>query len=721
MRANKKLLYFSLNPHSTKAFYDYVARTFQDRRNSFNTCAVDVNKPFRHASELAVYLDQQQDLGNLDLGNLYVIIDYLSFYNCHLDDYIDDEQNEMAPKDKIIVTEDIKKKEIFSVSQASEIIAKTILQYPEVMFLFDESWQERNADKEKKKDDIDFTDFIFYKGSDCVSYVFKEYHQYRVYDKTPFAFVRRSWDNLYDGSNLRFAIKRYIYEDLKVKRYNFSAVQNSRRDNLALCVEEEHAQNRFNSYALYANGFRVLPISSSQDLKDLNINFKFTTSTIIVRDYDLQFPDEDTVIKDKKEMGGEPLKINLVDYIRGAKFVSDLAKDNLYNNRWIVLTSEDEKYNYWSLLLNYPIFFISKGGLGLSIIGSARQYEKKRKQLLTKQFKQLKKTDEAVEGRDSIIEIIKNQIEENAQHKNNVFLNGTTEQIVRGIEKPVSGVYLPFHTFEKVKERFNSFGNPNLIIKDHVLKMLRLCEDKKEKKHMKNYLRHEYKTYLFLHLTVALKNEYAMWRCPLSKPEEDKIKEADRLDRIDKIIKADRLDKHQRWTITTDRQGHNHGVPLALYDLAQNMIARASDYYKREKYIKSAIVSSEAIEVLNGFHEALVLEAYHILAISENAVAMNTIGGNEEDLSLDANFRISKIVSEVERLMDREGKYRRKYRYNVLNQIFSDCRAYCKEKKHFESENRFISAIAHINEGYSYKDIILDIIEIWKIWYSNLR
>ena len=100
---------------------------------------------------------------------------------------------------------------------------------------------------------------------------------------------------------------------------------------------------------------------------------------------------------------------------------------------------------------------------------------------------------------------------------------------------------------------------------------------------------------------------------------------------------------------------------------------------------------------------------------------MNTIGGNEEDLSLDANFRISKIASEVERLMDRAGNYRRKYRYNVLNQIFSDCRAFCKEKKHFESENRFISAIAHINEGYTYKDIILAIIEIGEMWYSNFQ
>ena len=705
MGTNKKLLYFSLNPLSTRAFLDYIDRTFQDRRNSFRICAIDEKKPFRHASELAMYLDQQQDL-----GYFYVIIDYLSFYNCHLDDYVDEEHHEREKKDEITITEKKKKKKTFSVSQASEIIAKTILQYPEVLFLFDESWQGKITDEEKNKEDIDFTDFIFYKGGDFGSSVFTKYHQYSVCNETPFAFIRRNWDNLYDGSNLRFAIKRYIYEHLKVKRYNFSAVQNSRSENLALCVEEEHAQNRFNSYALYANGFRVLPISSSQDLKDVNLSE--ISPSIVVRDYDLQFPDENTEIKDEKEIGGESRNINLVDFIRGAKFVSDLSENNLFNNRWYVLTSEDNKFNYWSSLLNHPVFFISKGGHGISIIGSARQYIKERKQLLVKQLKQLMKADEAVKGKKDIIEIIEKQTTEASQDKNNVFLNGTTEQIVRGIEKPVSGVYLPFHTFEEVKERFNSFGDSELVINNHILKMLKHCKDKKEKKQMKAYLRNEYKTYLDLHLIAALRNEYVMWRCPLSKSEEQVS--------IDKIIEADRQDKHQRWTITTERQNHNHGVPLDLYDLAKNMIARASDYYKREKFIKSAIVSSEVIEVLNGFHEALVLEAYHILAISENAIAMNTIGGNEEDLSLDANFRISKIASEVERLMDRAGNYRRKYRYNVLNQIFSDCRAFCKEKKHFESENRFISAIAHINEGYTYKDIILAIFEIGKMWYSNL-
>ena len=174
------------------------------------------------------------------------------------------------------------------------------------------------------------------------------------------------------------------------------------------------------------------------------------------------------------------------------------------------------------------------------------------------------------------------------------------------------------------------------------------------------------------------------------------------------------------------------------------MIERARYYYNGGKYIRSAIISSEVIEILNGFHEALVLQAYHILAISENAIAMNTIGGNEEELSQDAEFRISKIACEVGRLMDRqregrklfrfdifnnligkwmdiEGEDRRKLKYNVLNQIFSECRSFCKEKEHFDSENRFISAMAHVNEGYKYTDILLDIKAIAQKWMSNIR
>ena len=156
------------------------------------------------------------------------------------------------------------------------------------------------------------------------------------------------------------------------------------------------------------------------------------------------------------------------------------------------------------------------------------------------------------------------------------------------------------------------------------------------------------------------------------------------------------------------------------------MVDRAWKYYYEDKrYIHAAVLAQETIEVLNGFHEALLLKAYHILAVSENAIAMNTIGGDEEALKNDAIFRISKIDYEIERILRRPkengngNEDRREFKYNILNQIFSDCRKICKEKEHFAAEDCFISAMAHVNEGFTPLDIWHEFMRIIKKSWNN--
>ena len=156
------------------------------------------------------------------------------------------------------------------------------------------------------------------------------------------------------------------------------------------------------------------------------------------------------------------------------------------------------------------------------------------------------------------------------------------------------------------------------------------------------------------------------------------------------------------------------------------MISRASEYYGNGRFIKAAVISSEAIEVLNGFHEALMLQAYHILATSENAIAMNTIGGSESALAKDAKFRIKKIEHDVDRMLARSQKDRRDLKYNILNQIFIDCRSHCQAKEHFMAEDCFISALAHVNEGFTLCDIGHEILNIlrairnsWEAYFSE--
>lgn len=743
MSTNKKLLYFSLNPRSTKAFQDYIARTFQDRRNAFRTSSVDEKKPFRHASDLTLFLEEQSNL-----GYFYVIIDYSSFYNCHLDDPTDVEIKENK---RIAVPTSIKGLKNFSVKEASDIIARTILRFPEVMFLFDESWR-------IKEDDVDFTDFLFYDGCDVVPSVYKKYHQYSVKHDQPFAFIERNWDNLFDGSNLRFAIKRYIYGQLCVSRYNFSAVQDSRKDFLAFCIEEEHSQIRFNSYALYTNGFRVLPISSAQDLKEFNSYLKNPqlkeklTPSIVVRDYDLQFADEKTDDKHKETIDGCEVEINVIDDIRGVKFF-DTSECPIYQGRWHVLKYDSkDKYDYWSSILEHPVYFISKGGHGIRVAELDKHFEKSRKKLIERQSKQLKKEKKKLEGKcedkdkEKLKELLYLQIKNiddnklttspQGEKREPVFLNGTTEQIVRGIEKPISGVYLPFHSFREVKERYQSFGVVKLIIKKEALCLSERCENIKDKRTAKKYLLRKYRAFFEDHIRFEWRISRILGYSPF-KRRVNKRKEQN--SSLEEYIKKEAKNKKQEWVISTERENHNHGVPLDLYDLAKSMLGRATDYYQHGNYIKAAVLAGEIIEVLNGFHEALTLQAYHIQAISENAIAMNVIGGSEMALKEDTVFRIRKIKSEIDRILSRTNNEsetdasqfntlktlwnrlfndakgeRRELKYNILNQIFSDCRKVCKDKEYFGAEDCFISAMAYVNEGFTPWDICYDVNILWK-------
>ena len=754
MRTNKKLLYFSLNPRSTKAFQDYIARTFQDRRNAFRICSIDEKKPFRHASDLTLFLEEQSNL-----GYFYVIIDYSSFYNCHLDDYnchLEDQTDEEKENKNIQIPVPSKIKELkdFTVKEASDIITRTILRFPEVMFLFDESWNE--------KKDVDFTDFLFYDGCDDISSIYKKYHQYCVKDHQPFAFVERNWDNLYDGSNLRYAIKRYIYGQLCVSRYNFSAVQDSRKEFLSFCIEEEHSQIRFNSYALYTNGFRVLPISSAQDLRDYNLYLEddklkgILSPSIVVRDYDLQFADEKTEDKHEEIIDGCKVEINVIDDIRGVKFF-DSPDCRLYQGRWHVLKYNDseEKYDYWSSFLEHPVYFISKGGHGINIAETDIFLEKDRKQLIAKQRKQLVKerkytkvplrgildelrttgklNDDRQKQKDVLFDKrrdLKKQIKNIDCNKcsfdrKTVFLDGTTEQIVRGIEKPISGVYLPFHSFSEVKERYQSMGLTKQIIEKDALELAEKCENKEDKRKVKDFILRKYGPFFEDHIPFVWKICRKINTFPLKKKKQNNS--------IDEHIKNEERSKKQDWVISTERENHDHGVPLDLYDLAKSMLGRATDYYQHKNYIKAAVLAGEIMEVLNGFHEALTLQAYHIQAISENAIAMNVIGGSEMMLKEDTVFRIKKIRNEIDRILSRSnndnkteaGQFntlkalwnrlfndakaeRRELKYNILNQIFSDCRKVCKDKEYFGAEDCFISAMAYVNEGFTF----------WDIWYD---
>ena len=762
------VFYFSLNSESVDSFYDYNDKNRACELLSFRLFSREKTKGFKHASNLVAFLGEKERGFSLPR---YVIVDYLSL---------------CSPKTNY------KEDSIFC---SRELILRTILNYPDIYFLFDET-------RSSYEEDFCFLDFLYpQKSDDSKNIILKDYHTFKATEdifKT-YEVITRGRDNLFDGTNLRYTSRQYIHNVLKVNRYNFSLFQNSRRDSLALCVEEEYSQNRTNSYALYANGFRVLPIVTASELKNIN-NCKSIVPDLIIRDFDLQFSDAvgDSVsyINNNKETDDNNVKkykINEVDYIRGAKFC-DKDEDNNpppsdYEGKWYV----PEVNQYWNNLKRIPTFFISKGVKGIEFF----------------------KTNSGLKN------ILNNEIE-----STEIFKDKVKKQYVRGLIKPVSGIYYSFQFFEKIRERYKSFeilNKPSSIMLEASSINVELLEkpnkgregkpetDKEpamkffmEKYKIKPYhslyrhlwflfrrrglkildeklkkidcegivngnktimeLKRIIKDYLKKRFHLCCIFEKRNFSMPGGESEQSdsggnhgdnnssivkelksyikdflKMKFPRAYRRISSFIKKtyfivaankmivinesyweeDKKIKNQEWFIDTSRKNHDHGVPLNVYDLVQSMLFRAKIFYNNGRYIKAAVISSETIELLNGFHESLMLRAYYYLAISENAIAMNTTGGSEFELVEDTKIRINKIQKEIDRILDRpivEGESfteRRELKYDILNQIFSECRKYCREKEYFGPENCFISALAHVNEGYSPNDIWYEIRTIW--------
>ena len=170
-------------------------------------------------------------------------------------------------------------------------------------------------------------------------------------------------DNTFDASNLRYALKFRKYLSLKVDHNrNFVRMQASRQRHLAICIDEDTRQNFLNSYILYANGFRVLPITTRKELALINRPGFLKGKGLVLRDFDLQFEDED----------GES-----VDEIRGYKYCTEADLEAMRNRggkaashyklHWNDFTSafEGRENRYWSHLYasaaTYPIYFATTG------------------------------------------------------------------------------------------------------------------------------------------------------------------------------------------------------------------------------------------------------------------------------------------------------------------------------------------------------------------------
>lgn len=606
-----KLLYFSLDKETRKSFHQYAEKSRAVYEHSFQL--VDKNSElcdYGHASDLMVileHIDQHEDL-----GHFFVIIDYLSLF----------------------CDENKSNKEFDSPQKASDIIRRAILKYPDILFLFDESGAVKKNDS--GKDQYDFLDFLFnckgipkdkdYPAPNCIR---KELHQFNVRDNSdPFFFISRARDNLFDGSNLRYFVKQFLYNEFRFARRNFRFEQRSRAEHLAFCVEKEASQNKFNSYALYANGFRVTQVLSAEELKFLNEKcptddtnsekqgvsksensnaetfIEFARPDIIVRDFDLQFNVIDTSNKtekysidksednsDKSENNSICFEINEIDKIRGAKFFDKESFCKQSKPEPDKVCVDDSLVGKWKKIEDNNPYWSN-----IEVFGSPAKFCGR----LSKHFS----TYYITKKEDNIV----------ISHSQKKHISRSGKKLkLPGLIKPVSGIYTSFRQFTEVQER-----------------------------------------------VISIRNK-----------------------------------EDETYSICTKRKNHDHSRPLDVYDLAKSMIERAERCYTNENYVRSAVIASEAIEVMNGFHTSLTLKAYSIKSKAENAIAIDILGGSEKELCEDACVRIEMIKKDVARLLSSN----KGQSINVLSQIYSDCRNYCKEKEHFDSEDIFLDAMAKLNEG----------------------
>ena len=334
-----KLLYFSLMPERTEAFWKWVGD------GSARSLAYTRNAPFQrlkepdfsHAADLRNLLDDYD--GNLQ--SLHVIIDIAS---------IPDRQ--------------------------VEHIRSIITEYPETPFRFDRRAGadegsllrklfppqeiQRDVSTRHDREEILATWQEVLAGIDT-SLVEFSWEENDDEDEVLIARIICGLDNTFDASNLRYAIKFRKYLSLKVDHNrNFVRMQESRKENLAICIDEDTRQNFLNSYILYANGFRVLPVTTRQELARIDRPGFLKGKGVVLRDFDLQFEDED----------GES-----VDEIRGYKYCTEEDLDAIRNRggkaaahyklHWNDFTArfEGRENRYWANVYgsDYPIYFATTG------------------------------------------------------------------------------------------------------------------------------------------------------------------------------------------------------------------------------------------------------------------------------------------------------------------------------------------------------------------------
>ncbi|HZW40317.1 MAG TPA: hypothetical protein VFF33_13545 [Ignavibacteriaceae bacterium] len=435
-----------------------------------------------------------------------------------------------------------------------ELLLRFILLYPEIKVIFLTS-----------ENNLDFLDsFIEEKDFSAALH----YNHIFSFDdlRASFELGVAGQSNMFDFSGLRTIVKEnIILDEIKAQKDNFDCLHKSRKELLAFTVDEENRQAYFNAYTLYRYGFRVMPIISFRQLENIkkfvseNSRTNFDQKLLIIRDWDLQFEDYDS-------MGDK----NILAQLRELNYDVE-AKKWIRNN------------SFWKDFTGCCFYFVTR-------------YSKNPDKDQPKPNCKLLKLDTA----------------------HYFFENNDKECTLIGLPKPIGGMT----QILDILELFYNF-------------LSKRKNDGSSKKGQK--------------ITHNLYNDF--WNNFFLNEEHMNVR----------------------------RQDHGHAISPKILHLAESMINRAQKYYDQKMFMTAALLSQEAMEILNGFHFLEMLKALYLRTVAETQLEAELIGISDNPDNVHIKFR--EVKSLAKRICwNNDEAYR-----NLLNQLAIDLRHIYMDKELLES------------------------------------
>lgn len=588
-----QVLFATINPTTASVLNEHVIEKIHQKEFRCKAYLVDKKVFYIKTDTRELLYELEVIHSKNDLSNTILIIDYDSLY----EDFIS-----LKSLDETRISP----------------IAELFLSYPELKI-----WIYKEGDKKRRlfgyeDEDTGRYPFII-KNSEDLKNMGEDIHAYQ---------------QLFDPSGIRAFLRDKLTRQLiKFKQDNYDKLHKSRKNNIAIVVDEEQYHTNLWGYALYDFGYSVIPVNYEKELIETkNILYPdqnqktaiYKYKPLIIRDFDLQFPDlrmsgrklceecikpdedKDSVCGDsnmyafrgvykQKENGKKKLISDKGPEIDGY-LLHDCRKViwGTFHDATTYVITQNTPYYPFSKLQNGMVLTKPDESTFFSRVGKRLQrciFRKRMYDLINKTTKKDTYAERMLVQRSGLL----------FQKANNKSKHGGKYYLV-GLSKEIEGMYDLLN--------MPAYGNDrNNIIKQ----------------------------------TYQNSRDY-------------------------REIMKDRQDMD------------SHSIPPLNRTIVERLIKKAKYYYETKQYLLAAINASEALEVLNGLAKSLAYEALHLKVVSEVQMELRTKGVGTFKQVL--KERINNIYRQKKRLAGDNKEAER----NITMQIFNDLRVI------YESHEQFAAA-----------------------------